>query len=58
MRNLLKRLFRKKTIDEFENTLLGVCPYYWGMETHKWFKENSRIHAPMIISSILTKKLA
>jgi thioredoxin reductase (NADPH) len=29
-----------------------------GMETHKWFIENSRIHAPMIISSILTKKLA
>ncbi len=28
-----------------------------GMETHKWFIENSRIHAPMIISSILTKKL-
>jgi len=29
-----------------------------GMETHKWFIENSRIHAPMIISSILAKKLA
>ena len=28
-----------------------------GMETHKWFIENSRIHAPMIISSILDKKL-
>jgi len=24
-----------------------------GMETHKWFIENSRIHAPMIINSIL-----
>ena len=27
-----------------------------GMETHKWFIENSRIHAPMIIKSILSKK--
>ncbi len=27
-----------------------------GMETHKWFIENSRIHAPIIIRSILGKK--
>ncbi len=27
-----------------------------GMETHKWFIENSRIHAPIIIQDILTKK--
>ncbi len=27
-----------------------------GMETHKWFIENSRIHAPMIINSIVEKK--
>lgn len=27
-----------------------------GMETHKWFIENSRIHAPMIIDAILSKK--
>ncbi len=26
-----------------------------GMETHKWFIENSRIHAPMIINSIVSK---
>ena len=26
-----------------------------GMETHKWFIENSRIHAPMIIDSIVEK---
>jgi thioredoxin reductase (NADPH) len=26
-----------------------------GMETHKWFIENSRIHAPMIINAILAK---
>lgn len=26
-----------------------------GMETHKWFIENSRIHAPIIINSIKTK---
>jgi len=28
-----------------------------GMETHKWFIENSRIHAPLIIQHILEKKL-
>ena len=27
-----------------------------GMETHKWFIENSRIHAPLIIQAILDKK--
>ena len=27
-----------------------------GMETHKWFIENSRIHAKMIISDLLKKK--
>lgn len=27
-----------------------------GMETHKWFIENSRIHAPIIMSTILQKK--
>ena len=26
-----------------------------GMETHKWFIENSRVHAPMIINHILEK---
>jgi thioredoxin reductase (NADPH) len=26
-----------------------------GMETHKWFIENSRIHAPMIVNAILRK---
>ncbi len=27
-----------------------------GMETHKWFIENSRIHAPIIMNSIVAKK--
>lgn len=27
-----------------------------GMETHKWFIENSRIHAKVIVASILSKK--
>lgn len=27
-----------------------------GMETHKWFIENSRIHAPMIMEAIVKKK--
>ena len=26
-----------------------------GMETHKWFIENSRVHAPLIINAILKK---
>jgi thioredoxin reductase len=26
-----------------------------GMETHKWFIENSRIHAKMIVKDILEK---
>ena len=26
-----------------------------GMETHKWFIENSRIHAQIIVSAILEK---
>ncbi len=26
-----------------------------GMETHKWFIENSRVHAPMIIDAIKKK---
>jgi thioredoxin reductase (NADPH) len=29
-----------------------------GMETHKWFIENSRIHAKIIINSIVGKKVA
>lgn len=29
-----------------------------GMETHKWFIENSRIHAPRILDHIANKKLA
>ncbi len=28
-----------------------------GMETHKWFIENSRIHAPMIINAILQNNI-
>ncbi|MCJ7467608.1 MAG: YpdA family putative bacillithiol disulfide reductase [Maribacter sp.] len=28
-----------------------------GMETHKWFIENSRVHAPIIMDAILQKKL-
>ena len=28
-----------------------------GMETHKWFIENSRIHAKMIIKNIISKSV-
>ena len=27
-----------------------------GMETHKWFIENSRVHAPIIMDAILEKQ--
>ena len=27
-----------------------------GMETHKWFIENSRVHAKIIVDSILEKR--
>ena len=27
-----------------------------GMETHKWYIENSRVHAPLIVDAILAKK--
>ena len=28
-----------------------------GMDTHKWFIENSRIHAKMIISNVLKESV-
>lgn len=47
--------------DTMETNLAGlylagvICG---GMETHKWFIENSRIHAPMIMKHIVKNKLA
>ncbi|UII80650.1 YpdA family putative bacillithiol disulfide reductase [Flagellimonas sp. CMM7] len=45
--------------DTMESNIVGlylagvICG---GMETHKWFIENSRIHAPIIMKSILDKR--
>lgn len=46
--------------DTMETNIAGVYlagVICGGMETHKWFIENSRIHAKMIIASILDKKM-
>ncbi len=55
-----KRLpqYNKETMETNIDGLYLAGVICGGMETHKWFIENSRIHAPMIIKSIVTKKLA
>ncbi len=53
-----KRLpqYNHETMETNINGLYLAGVICGGMETHKWFIENSRIHAPMIINSILKKK--
>lgn len=53
-----KRLpqYNKETMETNVDGLYLAGVICGGMETHKWFIENSRIHAPMIIDSILAKK--
>ena len=41
--------------DDDSHTNVGFSIEKTCIETHKWFIENSRIHAPMIINSILSK---
>lgn len=50
-----KRLpqYNKETMETNIKGLFLAGVICGGMETHKWFIENSRIHAPMIINSIL-----
>jgi thioredoxin reductase (NADPH) len=52
-----KRLpnYNPETMETNINGLYLAGVICGGMETHKWFIENSRIHAPIIISSILKK---
>ena len=52
-----KRLpkYNKETMETNIDGLYLAGVICGGMETHKWFIENSRIHAPMIINSILSK---
>ncbi|EAR00774.1 YpdA family putative bacillithiol disulfide reductase [Maribacter sp. HTCC2170] len=53
-----KRLpqYNKETMETNIDGLFLAGVICGGMETHKWFIENSRIHAPMIIASILQKQ--
>ncbi|MBD1261839.1 YpdA family putative bacillithiol disulfide reductase [Maribacter polysiphoniae] len=53
-----KRLpqYNKETMETNVEGLYLAGVICGGMETHKWFIENSRIHAPMIMNSILAKK--
>jgi thioredoxin reductase (NADPH) len=54
-----KKLLPTYNPDSMESNVKGlylagvICG---GMETHKWFIENSRIHAPLIIQSIVSSK--
>ena len=50
-----KPIYNEETMESnVQNVFLAgvICG---GMETHKWFIENSRIHAKMIMSTILSK---
>ncbi|MRX65756.1 YpdA family putative bacillithiol disulfide reductase [Maribacter luteus] len=47
--------YNKETMETNVEGLYLAGVICGGMETHKWFIENSRIHAPMIINSILAK---
>lgn len=49
-------LYNKETMETNVNGLYLAGVICGGMETHKWFIENSRVHAPMIIKSILANK--
>ena len=53
-----KRLpnYNPETMETNVNGLYLAGVICGGMETHKWFIENSRVHAPLIIKSILGKK--
>ena len=55
-----KRLpdYNKETMETNIKGLYLAGVICGGMETHKWFIENSRVHAKMIISDILKKKTA
>jgi thioredoxin reductase (NADPH) len=47
--------YNKETMETNIDGLYLAGVICGGMETHKWFIENSRIHAPMIINAILAK---
>lgn len=53
---LIKPFYNPETMETNVAGLYLAGVVYGGLETHKWFIENSRIHAGMIINDILTKK--
>ncbi len=48
--------YNEKTMESNIKGLYLAGVVVGGMETHKWFIENSRIHAPLIMDSISSKK--
>jgi len=51
-------LYNSETMETNVDGLYLAGVICGGMETHKWFIENSRIHANIIVKTILKKKLA
>lgn len=52
---LKKPHYRPETMESNIEGLYLAGVICGGMETHKWFIENSRIHAPMIVNDIVNK---
>lgn len=49
-------IYNPKTMETNVQRLYLAGVICGGMETHKWFIENSRVHAPIIMNSIVVKK--
>lgn len=49
-------IYNPKTMETNVQRLYLAGVICGGMETHKWFIENSRVHAPIIMNSIAVKK--
>ncbi|MDP2059753.1 MAG: NAD(P)-binding domain-containing protein, partial [Flavobacteriaceae bacterium] len=53
----LKPLYNEQTMETNVKGMYLAGVICGGMETHKWFIENSRIHAKIIVAHILKKHL-
>ena len=54
--DLMKPSYNPETMESNKEGLYLAGVICGGMETHKWFIENSRVHAPLIMDAILSKK--
>ena len=54
--DLMKPSYNPETMESNQKGLYLAGVICGGMETHKWFIENSRVHAPLIMDAILEKK--